>query len=113
MYITLTIKECNTIKLLGAVKVLCDMMITNNFCINFYLFYPHNLKNHITHYHILHFIPHGLKEIREQLLYESERGTFMLRVISSLKSIFFFLVQVTPVTSPLIDCNVMTSCVPA
>jgi len=48
------------------------------------------------------------------VVYESERGTFMLRLIFfSLKSNFFFLGQVTPVTSPLIDCNVMTSYVPA
>jgi len=38
MYITLTIKECNTIKSLGAVTLLYDMMINNNFCIDFYLF---------------------------------------------------------------------------
>jgi len=56
MYITLTIKEWNTIKSVGAVKVLCDMMMNNNFCIHFYLFIPPNLKNtpHITTYYILY-----------------------------------------------------------
>lgn len=111
--IILTVKECNIIKSLDAVTMLCDMMINSNFCVNFYLFYPHNLKNHHTLPHITFYNPWASGDMKT-VLYESERGTFMLRVLSlSLKSNFFFLVQVTPVTSPLIDCNVMTSYVPA
>jgi hypothetical protein len=56
MYITLTIKECNTIKSLGAVTLLCDMMI-NNFFINFYLFIPTNPPKNHTLPHITFYTP--------------------------------------------------------
>jgi len=81
MYITLTIKECNTIKSLGAVTVLCDMMINNHFCMNLKPFYPHNQKKKKTFPHITFYTPWAEGDMKT-VLYESVRGTFLLTLIS-------------------------------